>query len=78
MDKSRINRVIVAEFERLSYLTPLERDVLVTRAAGRSQVWQAQNLHVSLASITRAVRRLQQKYDAVKEYSATLPDDLII
>ena len=78
MDKSRINRVIVAEFERLVYLTPLERDVLVTRAAGRSQVWQAQNLHVSLASITRAVRRLQQKYDAVKEYSATLPDDLII
>lgn len=78
MDKSRINRVIVAEFERLAYLTPLERDVLVTRAAGRSQVWQAQNLHVSLASITRAVRRLQQKYDAVKEYSATLPDDLII
>lgn len=78
MDKSRINRVIVAEFEQLAYLTPLEKDVLVTRAAGRSQVWQAQNLHVSLASITRAVRRLQQKYDAVKEYSATLPDDLII
>lgn len=78
MDKSRINRVIVAEFEQLAYLTPLEKEVLVTRAAGRSQVWQAQNLHVSLASITRAVRRLQQKYDAVKEYSATLPDDLII
>lgn len=78
MDKSRINRVIVAEFEQLAYLTPLEKDVLVTRAAGKSQIWQSQNLHVSLATITRVVRRLQSKYDAVKGYSATLPDDLVI
>lgn len=78
MDKSRINRVIVAEFEQLAYLTPLEKDVLVTRAAGKSQIWQSQNLHVSQATITRVVRRLQSKYDAVKEFSATLPDDLVI
>lgn len=78
MDKSRINRVIVSEFEKLTYLTPLEKDVLVTRAAGKSQIWQSQNLHVSLSTITRVVRRLQQKYDAVKEFSATLPDDLVI
>lgn len=78
MDKSRINRVIVAEFEQLAYLTPLEKDVLVTRAAGKSQIWQSQNLHVSQATITRVVRRLQSKYDAVKKFSATLPDDLVI
>ena len=78
MDKSRINRVVVKEFDRLAYLTPLEMEVLTTRAAGKSQIWQAQNLHVSQATITRVVRRLQQKYDAVKEFSATLPDDLII
>lgn len=78
MDRSRINRVIVSEFEQLAYLTPLEKDVLVTRAAGKSQIWQSQNLHVSQATITRVVRRLQSKYDAVKGYSATLPDDLII
>nr|DAT51072.1 MAG TPA: HTH-type transcriptional regulator [Caudoviricetes sp.] len=53
-------------------------EVLTTRAAGKSQIWQSQNLHVSQATITRVVRRLQSKYDAVKEYSATLPDDLII
>lgn len=78
MDRSRINRVVVKEFDSLAYLTPLEMDVLTTRAAGKSQVWQAQNLHVSQATITRVVRRLQQKYDAVKEFSATLPDDLVI
>lgn len=78
MDKSRINRVVVKEFDRLAYLTPLEMEVLTTRAAGKSQIWQAQNLHVSQATITRVVRRLQQKYDAVKEFSATLPDDLVI
>lgn len=78
MDKSRINRVVVNEFGRLAYLTPLEMDILTTRAAGKSQIWQSQNLHVSQASITRVVRRLQQKYDAVKEFSAILPDDLII
>ena len=53
-------------------------EVLTTRAAGKSQVWQSQNLHVSQATITRVVRRLQSKYDAVKGYSAALPDDLII
>lgn len=78
MNKSRINRVVVNEFGRLAYLTPLEMDILTTRAAGKSQVWQAQNLHVSQATITRVVRRLQQKYDAVKGFSAILPDDLII
>ena len=78
MDKSRINRVVVNEFNRLAYLTPLEMDILTTRAAGKSQVWQAQNLHVSQATITRVVRRLQRKYDAVKSFSAILPDDLII
>lgn len=78
MDKSRINRVVVKEFDRLAYLTPLEMEILTTRAAGKSQKWQERNLHVSLATITRTVQRLQRKYDAVKEYSATLPDDLMI
>lgn len=73
-----MNRVVIEEFSRLAFLTPVELDVLTTRAAGKSQKWQEQNLHVSLASITRIVRRLQRKYDAVKEYSAILPDDLMI
>lgn len=78
MDRPGLNRVVIKEFSRLAYLTPVELDVLTTRAAGKSQKWQEQNLHVSLASITRIVRRLQRKYDAVKEYSAILPADLVI
>lgn len=78
MDKPGLNRVVIDEFSRLAFLTPVELDVLTTRAAGKSQKWQEQNLHVSLASITRIVRRLQRKYDAVKKYSAILPDDLMI
>lgn len=78
MDRPGLNRVVIEEFSRLAFLTPVEMDVLTTRAAGKSQKWQEQNLHVSLASITRIVRRLQRKYDAVKEYSAILPDDLMI
>lgn len=78
MDRPGLNRVVIEELSRLAYLTPVEMDVLTTRAAGKSQKWQEQNLHVSLASITRIVRRLQRKYDAVKEYSAILPDDLVI
>ena len=72
MDRPGLNRVVIAEFDRL------EMEILTTRAAGKSQKWQERNLHVSLATITRIVQRLQRKYDAVKEYSATLPDDLMI
>lgn len=78
MDKSRINRVIVDEFEQLAFLSELEKGILVTRAAGKSQFWQTQEYNVSQATITRVVQRLQRKYDAVKGFSAILPDDLII
>ncbi len=78
MDRPGLNRVVISEFDRLAFLTPLEMEILTTRAAGKSQKWQERNLHVSLATITRTVQRLQRKYDAVKEYSATLPDDLMI
>nr|DAD84727.1 MAG TPA: FocB protein-alpha, helix-turn-helix, TRANSCRIPTION.4A [Siphoviridae sp. ctqED62] len=78
MDKSRINRVIVDEFDRLAFLTDLEKSVLVTRAAGKSQKWQEDEFCVSRPTITRTVKRLREKYNAVKGFSAILPDDLVI
>lgn len=78
MDKPGLNRVVIDEFDRLACLTPLEKDVLTTRAAGHCQYWQSQKYSESQATITRVVRRLQRKYDAVKGFSAILPDDLII
>lgn len=78
MDRPGLNRVVIAEFDRLAFLTPLEMEILTTRAAGKSQYWQTQKYNVSQATVTRAVQRLQRKYDAVKGFSAILPDDLII
>ena len=74
MDKSRINRVIVDEFDRLAFLTDLEKSVLITRAAGKSQKWQEDEFCVSRPT----VKRLREKYNAVKGFSAILPDDLVI
>lgn len=44
MDKPGLNRVVIDEFDRLACLTPLEKDVLTTRAAGHCQYWQSQNI----------------------------------
>lgn len=45
MDRPGLNRVVIAEFDRLAFLTPLEMEILTTRAAGKSQKWQERNLH---------------------------------
>lgn len=78
MDRPGLNRVVIDEFDRLACLTRLEREVLITRAAGECQYWQSQKYSVSQATITRVIQRLQRKYDAVKGFSAILPDDLQI
>lgn len=78
MDRPGLNRVVIAEFDRLAFLTPLEMDILTTRAAGKSQKWQENEFCVSRPTITRTVKRLREKYNAVKGFSAILPDDLVI
>ena len=78
MDRPGLNRVVIAEFDRLAFLTPLEMDILTTRAAGKSQKWQEDKFCVSRPTITRTVKRLHEKYNAVKGFSAILPDDLVI
>ena len=45
MDRPGLNRVVIAEFDRLAFLTPLEMEILTTRAAGKSQKWQERNNH---------------------------------
>lgn len=76
MDRPGLNRVVIAEFDRLAFLTPLEMEILTTRAAGKSQKWQERNLHVSLATITRTVRKLKRKYEFCRKYSDKLPENL--
>ena len=76
MDTVPWNRVILDEFCSLAILTPLEEDILRTRVAGWSQVKQCHSFHVSLATITRTVRKLKKKYEFCRKYIDKLPGNL--
>lgn len=76
MDTVPWNRVILDEFCALAILTPLEEDIIRTRAAGWSQTKQCHRFHVSLSTITRTVRKLRKEYDSCREYSDILPENL--
>lgn len=76
MDKVPWNRVILEEFISLAILTPEEETLIRTRAAGWSQVRQSFELNVSLATITRMVRKLHKEYMSLVPHSDILPADL--
>ena len=76
MDTVPWNRVILDEFCSLALLTPLEENIIRTRAAGWSQAKQCHKFNVSLATITRTVRKLKSKYDFCRKYSDILPENL--
>lgn len=76
MDTVPWNRVILEEFCSMAVLTPLEEQILRTRVAGWSQVKQCHNFHVSLATITRTVRKLKKEYEFCVKYSEKLPENL--
>lgn len=53
-------------------LTPLERDIMVTRLT-MTGIEQSQYLSISTSSLDRAIKRLKVKYDACqKEYPDVL------
>lgn len=76
MDTVPWNRVILDEFCSLALLTPLEENIVRTRAAGWSQVKQCHKFNVSLATITRIVRKLKKEYESCRKYSDILPENL--
>ena len=76
MDKVPWNRVILDEFCSLALLTPLEENIIRTRAAGWSRVQQCHAYGMSLATITRTVRNLRKKYEFCRKYSDKLPENL--
>lgn len=76
MDKVPWNRVILDEFLRLALLTELEENIVRTRVAGWSQVKQCHKFNVSIATITRTVRKLKKKYEFCRKYSDKLPENL--
>lgn len=76
MDKVPWNREIYREFVSLSYLTKEEERILKTRIAGWNQAAQIDELHISLATLNRRIRKLKDKYDSARKYSKTLPENL--
>lgn len=76
MDKVPWNRVILDEFVSLAILTPEEERLIRTRAAGWNQVQQCFELNVSLATITRMVRKLHAQYISLVPHSEILPENL--
>lgn len=76
MTKIPWNRVILEEFISLAILTPEEEKLIRTRAAGWSQVRQSIELNVSLATITRMVRKLHKEYLSLVPHSEKLPKNL--
>lgn len=76
MDTVPWNRVILDEFCSLAILTPLEENIIRTRAAGWSQTKQCHKFCVSQATVTRIVRKLKKEYDFCRKYSKKLPENL--
>lgn len=67
------NKYIVERFEELAMLTEEERMVLRTRVSGWSITKQAMELNLSPATVSRIIKRIKQKYDAVQKFDPLLP-----
>lgn len=76
MKKVPWNREIYREFVSLSFLTEEEERILQSRIDGWNQTAQAYELHISLATLNRRIRRLKDKYNSAAEYNEKLPKNL--
>ena len=65
--------IILEEFVRLGALSKEEEWVMRTRVAGWCRTRQAYELHMSVETVDRIIRRLKKKYDMVQPHSALLP-----
>lgn len=76
MDKIPWNRVILDEFCSLALLSPLEENIIRTRAAGWSRVEQCHAYGISLATLDRIIKKLKKSYHSVEKYSELLPPNI--
>lgn len=54
-------------------LTQIEEHILRLRCAGKTRTEISIALHLSIATVDRAVARLKKKYDVVQQYDPILP-----
>lgn len=76
MEKVPWNRVILDEFCDLALLSPLEENIIRTRAAGWSRVEQCHAYGISLATLDRIIKKLKKSYHSVEKYSELLPPNI--
>lgn len=67
------NKAILQEFIDLAQLSEREAEVMRTRIAGMPRSEQAYQLHISIETLDRIIRRLKRKYDLVQPLSQHLP-----
>ena len=67
------NKIMLNEFIELALLTETEEKILRTRIAGWSRVKQSMEYNLSLQTVDRIIKTINQKYDQVQPYSTVLP-----
>ena len=65
---------IYAEFCRAAMLSELDRKILRLRIMDETIQYQALEAHIGTATVSRHVRSMQRKYDAVQKRSSILPE----
>ena len=67
------NKILLEEFLSIATLTEIEEKVLRSKLAGYTISQQADIFNMSVSSINRALKSIDEKYDDAEKYSLILP-----
>ena len=73
MKDIRWNKILLEEFLSIASLTELEEKILRSRLAGYTIAQQSDMFNMSVSSINRALKSIDEKYDDAEKYSFILP-----
>ena len=67
------NKILLEEFLSIAALTEIEEKVLRSKLAGYTISQQADIFNLSVSSINRVLKSIDEKYDDAEKYSFILP-----
>lgn len=73
MKDIRWNKILLEEFLSIATLTEIEEKVLRSKLAGYTISQQADIFNMSVSSINRVLKSIDEKYDDAEKYSFILP-----
>jgi DNA-binding CsgD family transcriptional regulator len=73
MKDIRWNKILLEEFLSIATLTDMEEKILRSKLAGYTISQQADIFNMSISSINRALKSIDEKYDDAEQYSLILP-----